>query len=75
VRVPLLLHFANVDQWCTPSRVDALERALAEVGVRFELHRYDAQHAFCNETRTGVYDATQAALASERTAAFLAALR
>lgn len=75
VRIPVLLHFANTDAWCTPSRVEALERALDGAGVRHALHRYEAQHAFCNETRAGVYDAAQAALASERTAAFLAALR
>lgn len=73
VRVPVLLHFANVDPWCTPARVDGLERSLKAAGVTFELHRYDAQHAFCNETRTGVYDAEKAALANERTAAFLSA--
>jgi carboxymethylenebutenolidase len=74
VSIPVLLHFANVDTWCTPARVDALERSLEAAGVRFQLHRYDAQHAFCNETRTGVYDAALAALANDRTRAFLAAL-
>jgi carboxymethylenebutenolidase len=74
VRVPLLLHFANEDAWCTPARVDALERSLQAAGAGFSLHRYDAQHAFCNETRAGVYDAAKAALADERTASFLAAL-
>ena len=30
--------------------VDALEQKLREANVEFEFHRYDAKHAFANET-------------------------
>jgi carboxymethylenebutenolidase len=36
-----------------------------------ELHVYDAQHAFCNERRPEVYNPDAAALAWDRTLAFV----
>src|SRR5690606_35950443 len=51
VRVPFQGHFANIDEWCTPAAVDALEQGLAKSGCSFEIYRYDAQHAFANESR------------------------
>lgn len=72
VRVPLQGHFANRDDWCTPAAVDALETALKRAGVSFEIHRYDAAHAFANE-RSPAYDLSAANLAWERTSAFLEA--
>lgn len=74
LRVPMILHFANTDAWCTPERVDRLERDLTAAGARFELFRYDAHHAFCNETRTEVYSPACAQQAFERTRTFLSAL-
>ena len=71
IRAPLLCHFARKDEWCTPAAVDQLEAKLKEGKVSFELFRYDAQHAFCNEKRPEVYDAAAAKLAWERTLAFL----
>ena len=71
VKVPLLLHFATHDDWCSPERVSALEAALRKAGVSFELHRYDAAHAFFNDTRPEVHDAAKSKLAWERTLAFL----
>jgi dienelactone hydrolase len=50
IRVPLQCHFAEQDTWCTPAVVAALEQQLREANVPHELHRYDAQHAFFNET-------------------------
>lgn len=70
VRVPLLAHFANIDDWCTPERVDALEQQLRDGGVQYELHRYDAHHAFFNPTRE-IHDPKAAELAWKRTLAFL----
>jgi carboxymethylenebutenolidase len=72
IRVPFQGHFANRDDWCTPAAVDALERALQAAGVRTEIYRYDAAHAFANE-RSAAYDVGCANLAWDRMSAFLAA--
>lgn len=71
ISIPFLSHFANIDEWCTPEAVDALEDALAEGKDPFTLHRYDAQHAFFNETRPEVYNQEAAELSWERTLEFL----
>jgi carboxymethylenebutenolidase len=71
VKIPLTLHFANTDDWCTPAKVSELEAALKESKSQFELYRYDAKHAFMNEARPEVYDAASAKTAWERTLAFL----
>jgi carboxymethylenebutenolidase len=70
IRAPFLGHFAQRDNWCTPEKVDALERRLVAGKVSHQLHRYDANHAFMNPTGAG-YDASASTLAWERTAAFL----
>lgn len=70
VAIPLTLHFANTDDWCTPALVDSLEADLKRSKARFELYRYDAEHAFMNEARPEVYEAESARLAWERTEAF-----
>jgi carboxymethylenebutenolidase len=72
IRVPLQGHFANQDDWCTPAAVDDLERALREAGVKHEIYRYQAAHAFANE-RSAAYDVACANLAWERMVAFLEA--
>src|SRR5262249_54211048 len=69
-RIPLQGHFANQDDWCTPAAVDDLERALKATGIGFEIHRYDAAHAFANE-RSAAYDVSCANRAWERMAAVL----
>lgn len=70
IRVPILGHFAQRDNWCTPDKVDALEQRLSAGNVDRELHRYDADHAFMNPTGTG-YDANVAASAWQRTVQFI----
>jgi carboxymethylenebutenolidase len=72
IRMPLQGHFANKDDWCTPTAVDDLERTLKTAGVRHEIYRYDAAHAFANE-RSAAYDVACANQAWERMAAFLGA--
>jgi len=72
IRMPLQGHFANKDDWCTPAAVDDLERTLKTAGVRHEIYRYDAAHAFANE-RSAAYDVACANQAWERMAAFLGA--
>lgn len=64
-------HFANIDNWCSPDRVNALEQLLKGAGVSVEIHRYDAQHAFFNEARKDVHSPENAKVAWERTLHFL----
>jgi carboxymethylenebutenolidase len=71
MRVPFQGHFANKDDWCTPAAVTALEAALKQTKVKFEVYRYEAQHAFVNESRPEVYDAAAAKQSWERALAFL----
>ncbi len=73
IKVPLLCHFANQDDWCTPDAVNGFEETLKKAGVKHELYRYDAQHAFFNEERPEVYDATRAKEAWDRSLTFLKA--
>ncbi len=70
IRVPFQGHFANQDTWCTPAAVDELEAAMRAAGQAPEIFRYDAAHAFCNETRPEVYNAAFAAQAWERMLGF-----
>jgi carboxymethylenebutenolidase len=73
IRCPVLGHFANDDDWCTPERVAALEKKLKGAGVPAEFHHYDASHAFCNEQRPEVYSPQNAELAWKRSLQFLRA--
>ena len=71
IRVPFQGHFASQDDWCTPQAVDELEAALNAGNVNYELHRYEAAHAFFNEAEPAVYDEQCAALSWERSLRFL----
>ena len=71
ISIPLLLHFAEQDDWCTPELVKELEADLQRSTSQFELFRYEAHHAFMNEARPEVFDQKSARLAWERTQAFL----
>jgi len=70
IRIPFQAHFANQDDWCTPQAVDQLESSMRNAGQMPEIFRYEAAHAFCNETRPEVYDAEKAKLAFDRTVEF-----
>lgn len=71
IRIPLLCHFAREDSWCTPAKVDELERRLKSGNIDYELHRYDAAHAFMN--RDGAtFSAAATELAMQRTLDFFA---
>ena len=79
IRLPLLAHWATDDVPFPIARVDELERKLREAKVNFEFHRYQAKHAFANETADSKnlpmikYDPAAADLAWRRTMDFLAA--
>lgn len=75
IHAPLLGHFATQDAFFPIATVAELEKKLRAAGVRFEFHRYDAQHAFANESPPDPnvptrYDAKAAELAWQRTIAF-----
>ncbi|MEJ2345775.1 MAG: dienelactone hydrolase family protein [Gammaproteobacteria bacterium] len=71
IAIPVQGHFAMRDSFFSPDKVDALEQKLKSGGVSHEFFRYDAEHAFGNETGPH-YDAEAAKLAWERTLAFFA---
>ncbi|SCK59492.1 carboxymethylenebutenolidase [Variovorax sp. HW608] len=77
IKAPLMAHWATQDQAFAIAGVDALEEKLRGAGVRYEGHRYQAHHAFANETAQGPgripitqYDAVWAQLAWDRTLRF-----
>ena len=55
IRVPFQGHFANQDDWCTPTAVDEVENTLQKSTITHEIFRYDAAHAFFNE-QSDAYD-------------------
>ena len=71
IRIPLQGHFALHDTFFPITQVDALEKRLQEAGVPHEFYRYDASHAFGNETWR-YYDAKLKDQAWKRTLEFLA---
>ena len=78
ITAPILGHWAIEDVPFPIAKVADLENKLNAAGVRFEFHRYQAKHAFANETADSrglpmlKYDAALAELAWSRTMAFWA---
>jgi len=70
IRVPFQGHFADLDDWCTPTLVRKFEAGLKGLHIPHEIHRYPVDHAFFNETLVE-YDAEAAKLSWERSLAFL----
>ena len=70
ITIPIEGHFANTDDWCTPQLVNDFEKAMTVAGNKPSIFRYDAAHAFANET-SAAYNATAAQQAWQRTMAFL----
>lgn len=71
ITAPVLAHFAKKDGWAKPELIEAVKVELEGLGKPMELHVYDAEHAFFNDTRPEVYDAAAAKLAWDRTLVFL----
>ncbi|MFQ5783562.1 MAG: dienelactone hydrolase family protein [Alphaproteobacteria bacterium] len=69
---PVLGHFASRDRWINRAMVAGFEKAMKAAGKRYEVHWYEADHAFANPTGAR-YDAEDAALAWRRTLAFFRA--
>ena len=76
IKIPLMGHWAIEDVPFPIAKVDDLEKKLGDAKVHFEFHRYQAKHAFANETADSKglamlkYDAVAAKLAWERTMGF-----
>ena len=71
IAIPFQGHFATRDDWCTPAVAQALEADMRGAGRQPEIHHYEAEHAFFNQTRPEVFDASCADLAWSRTLSFL----
>jgi carboxymethylenebutenolidase len=78
IKAPLMGHWALEDTAFPIAKVAELEKKLDDAHVKFEFHRYQAKHAFANETADSKkldflkYDPVAAALAWQRTMEFLA---
>jgi carboxymethylenebutenolidase len=75
IKAPLLGHFALEDAFFPIAQVDALEAKLEAAGVKYTFYRYDAQHAFANETAINMpipvkYEPAAAEAAWQRTLDF-----
>ncbi|GLK67246.1 dienelactone hydrolase family protein [Hansschlegelia plantiphila] len=71
VKAPLLLHYAGLDERIDAG-VPAFEAALKSAGKDYQLFMYEGvDHAFNNDTNPARYDKKAAALAWDRTIAFL----
>jgi carboxymethylenebutenolidase len=68
ITAPVQAHFAQHDDWATVAKAKEVQ---AIVGPKMELHVYDAQHAFCNDQRPEVYNATACAQAWSRAVQFV----
>jgi carboxymethylenebutenolidase len=74
VRCPLLLHFGELDHAVPPEALAKIRAAL-ETNPKVQIHTYaGAKHAFANPMRPANYDAISAALANQRSLAFLRAM-
>lgn len=56
LRVPVIFVSGKRDAWIDPEKVAGLESAAARLGLNVESLKYDADHAFFNDTRPEVYD-------------------
>ena len=78
IKAPLMGHWATADEAFPIAKVDELEQKLRDAHVPFEFYRYNAKHAFANETADSKnlqmlkYDPVAAALAWRRTMDFFA---
>ena len=78
IKAPLMAHWATEDVPFPIAKVDELEQKLRSANVGFEFHRYNAKHAFANETADSKklpilkYDPAAADLAWRRTMEFFA---
>lgn len=70
LRIPTIFISGTRDGWITPEKVAGLESAAAKYGLPVESVKYDADHAFFNDTRPEVYDQEAAGDAWRRVTEF-----
>jgi len=76
IKAPLMGHWSLDDAFFPIQQVEGLEQKLKQANVKYEFHRYQAKHAFANETNTDssaaiAYNASAAETAWGRTLTFL----
>jgi carboxymethylenebutenolidase len=76
IKGPLMGHWSLEDAFFPISQVEGLEQKLKQANVRYEFYRYNAKHAFANETQKDpsapiAYNASAAETAWGRTMTFL----
>lgn len=71
IHASLMGIFGNKDQSIPPETVNQFDEALAKAGVKHQIFRYDAEHAFANPSNPH-YDETSAAAAWSHVRPFLA---
>lgn len=64
--VPTIFFAGTRDSWINPEKVSLLKEAARKYNLPLEVVSYDADHAFFNDTRPEVYNATAAADAWQR---------
>lgn len=60
LNAPVLFISATKDKWINPEKVAELERAAKVHSLPIESVKYEADHAFFNDTRPDIYDADAA---------------
>jgi carboxymethylenebutenolidase len=60
LKVPTMFISGKRDQWISPEKVQELESVAAKHDLPLESVKYDADHAFFNDTRPEVYDESAA---------------
>lgn len=68
--IPVQGHFGQRDGSIPAETVERLAEGVRQAGGTFEVHWYDADHAFVNDTRPTVYHQANADLAWDRTLQF-----
>ncbi|HMB67959.1 MAG TPA: dienelactone hydrolase family protein [bacterium] len=71
IKAPLCGIFGNQDTGIPPDAVDAFDAALQEAGADYQIHRFDAEHAFANPSNAR-YDEEAATRAWNVVVPFLA---
>jgi len=66
LKVPTLFFAGTRDNWINPEKVEVLKKAARDFSLQIEAVSYDADHAFFNDTRPEVYDASAARDAWQR---------
>jgi carboxymethylenebutenolidase len=70
LKCPVIFVSGTKDQWINPEKVGEMERIAGENFLPIESLKYDADHAFFNNTRPEVYDETAAKDAWTKVIAF-----